>query len=117
MDYNSKGEMRMRFEDESPWNDQKEVDHMRIVKWLSRSDSYEYKWFMQDLRNLTFSFPNLVDRAVLPEISDGNQEALWIAANKIHDRSLDSSQPRVDLDKVLRNKKIIRQRKGVWTRK
>lgn len=93
MDRNLKGETRLRFADESPWNDQKEEHLLRNVEWMTFDSNNECDNFLQDMKALAFHHHDLVDRGVLLEIATGSREAIWMAVDQIHHRSLMRGKP------------------------
>lgn len=88
VDRNSKGEVRLRFANEFPWNEQKEEDLQRNVEWMTFECKNECSNLLQDMKALAFHHHALVDREVLLEMAIGNREAIWKAVDQIHHRSL-----------------------------
>lgn len=93
IDHNSKGEVRLRFRDDSPWNDLKEKKLLREVLLMQKEMKRQDK--TNRMEELTKSFirgnNKWVDEKVWQEVLQGRDGAITEALQQIHMHSLRSN--------------------------
>lgn len=94
IDRNNKGEVRLRFADESPWNENKEKELITNIESMKadekrKEERYKEKLILDDLKGVILMNEALVEKGILVQIQEGREDAIWKALEQIHNNSLD----------------------------